>query len=467
MKIMLRHFRAHRASAIKQPSIMESIEDRTLFSTFIVTTTSDSGAGSFRDAIYKSNKSSDTDTIQFSIGSGLKTITPSSQLPFINYPVVIDATTQGGYAGKPLIELKGSNVGGYGLQLGGGNSTVKGLIINRFGGDGILIVNKGGNTIKGNWIGVDNTGNVDAGNRRKGIVVNAAGNTIGGTGANDRNVISGNDQGGIQLYTYKAASNKILGNYIGTNASGTAAVGNGTSGVAINGAPNNVIGGTSAGARNVISGNKQDGVVINQSGGTGNIIQGNYIGVNAAGNARLSNEWYGVETSQKNTLIGGSAAGAGNVISGNKYSGVVLWLDTGSYNTVQGNYIGTDATGLNDIGNYWRGVDVSNGSSYNTIGGATSAERNIISGNDLYGVLVYQGTNNLFQNNYVGFGKDGATAVGNLGDGFRLVTAKNTTVKGNLIGNNSGYAIHNGASTGTIATGNTLVNDVLFLVKAT
>ena len=103
---------------------MEPVEDRKLFSTYIVTTTADSGTGSFRDAIKKANSHAGADVIQFKIGSGAKTITPSTGLPYISDAVTIDATTQPGYAGKPIIELSGVKSGGYGLNVGGGNSTI-------------------------------------------------------------------------------------------------------------------------------------------------------------------------------------------------------------------------------------------------------------------------------------------------------------------------------------------------------
>jgi hypothetical protein len=223
-----------------------------------------------------------------------------------------------------------------------------------------------------------------------------------------------------------------------------------------------VIGGTVAGSRNVISGNRQDGIVINGSGARYNVIQGNYVGTNAAGTGRLGNGWYGIETSESYTTIGGASSAARNVISANNYSGVVLWLASGSYNKVQGNYIGTDYTGKLDLGNKWRGVDISSGSSNNLIGGASSAERNVISGNDMHGVLVYQGTTNKIQGNFIGTCCLGTTARGNTGDGVHLVATKYTTIQSNRIGYNGGYGVHNGQSSGTKLYSNTLISDALW-----
>ncbi|MGC4032278.1 MAG: hypothetical protein QM754_11210 [Tepidisphaeraceae bacterium] len=229
-------FRTQRRRA-KAPSsvLMEGVESRQMFSTYIVTTTADDGAGSLRQAIKSANSHSGADVIQFKIGTGVKTITTKTSLPYISDAVTIDGTTQPGYSGKPIIELNGATSGGYGLNVGGGSSTIKGLVINRYS-SGILLVNNGGNTIKNCYIGIGASGLTDQGNKDKGIIVQTANNVIGGTTAADRNVISGNGTLGIQLYTYTAADNKIQGNYIGTDYTGTKAIENGTSGIGVYGA---------------------------------------------------------------------------------------------------------------------------------------------------------------------------------------------------------------------------------------
>ncbi|MBC7783541.1 MAG: right-handed parallel beta-helix repeat-containing protein [Burkholderiales bacterium] len=442
---------ANRTSA--QAAVLESVESRQLFSTFIVTSTADAGTGTLRDALIKANKKSDADLIQFKIGSGVKSIAPSKPMPYIMYPVTIDGTSQPGYAGKPIIELRGDKTWGDGLVLGGGSSTVKGMVINRFKGSGILVVKAGGDTIKGNYIGTDVTGTIDRGNGGKGIVVSFGKNTIGGPNAADRNIISGNGNLGLQFWTYYTAENWVQNNYIGTDVTGNFAIKNGTSGIALNGSPRNTVTG------NVLSGNGEDGLVMNISGGGYNKVLNNIVGLNAAGNARLANEHYGIETSTNYNTIND------NVVSGNHYSGIVLWLASGSNNIVQGNLVGTDKSGTKDIGNWWRGIDVSNGSKNNLIGGTGVGQRNIISGNDFYGVLVYEGTDNKFINNYVGTDITGFKSLKNFGDGFRLVRTKNVTIQGGIIGYNTGYAVHNGASINTRISGVKLIGNVLFLVK--
>ena len=450
------------------PPVMEAMEDRVLFATLLVTNTNDSGAGSLRAAMLKANQYSNADVIQFKIGSGLKTISPRSALPQLKYVTSLDGSTQGGYAGRPLIEIRGDRAGtsAYGIVLHGGSGTVKGLIVNRFGASGMLLIGKGGNTVKGCYIGTDATGTYAAGNKQKGLIVQCANNTIGGTSSWDRNVISGNGSAGVQFWTPSATGNRFLGNYVGTDRTGTKAVSNKTTGVAVQG-PRNTIGGTTAGARNVISGNVQNGITINMWGAKYNLVQGNYVGTNAAGTARLGNGNYGIEISQPYNTVGGTVAGARNVVSGNKYSGVVTWLESGSYNKIIGNYIGTDYTGKLDLGNYWRGIDISSGSSNNTIGGATSAERNVISGNEMHGVLIYRGSNNNIRGNYIGLQVNGTTALRNTGDGVRLAQTTNATIQYNRIGYNGGYAVYNGSSTNTRVFGNTLINDALLNVKQT
>jgi hypothetical protein len=132
---------------------------------------------------------------------------------------------------------------------------------------------------------------------------------------------------------------------------------------------------------------------------------------------------------------------------------------------VQGNYIGTDYTGTKDLGNAWRGIDISNGSSNNVIGGATSAERNVISGNDHDGVRLYQGSNNKIQGNYIGLAANGSSALPNAQDGVRLIECSTTSITGNRIGYNGGYGVNNWGGSGTTMSGNTLVSDALLSIR--
>jgi CSLREA domain-containing protein len=343
---------------------------------------------SLREAINASNASTGVkDTINFSIGTGKKTIKPAvSPLPTIMDPVIIDGTTQScSPDSTPCIELDGTNAGAGadGLKITGGNSTVRGLVINRFSGYGIHLVTAGNNVIEGNYIGTDVAGAVALGNGTGVCIDGAPNNTVGGTAAGARNVISGTNGYGILISLDTASGNQVLGNYIGTNAAGSAALGNLWDGVEIIYAPNNTIGGTAAEARNVISGNKQGVSIYNA---TGNQMQGNYIGTDASGSAALPNTVCGVYLANNTdgNTIGGTAAGARTVISGNFSSAVVI-ANQANGNQVLGNYIGTNASGSAALGNV-QGVSIQGHD--NTIGGTAAGAGNTVAYNDTYGVVV-------------------------------------------------------------------------------
>ena len=258
-------------------------------------------------------------------------------LPTITGPVILDAAaTQEGFTGTPIIQLNGAGVSGSdGLVLTGGGSTVRGFVINRFR-DGIVLTGGGGNTVAGNYIGTDTGGTLDLGNTRYGVrVASSSNNLIGGAAPADRNVISGNNVDGINV---SGSGNTIAGNYIGTDLTGMIDLGNGEDGIWLNAGSANTVGGTSATARNVISGNDWSGIAISNAG-SGHVIQGNYIGVNAAGAVLgVGNTNDGVRIYDgSNHQIGGTAAGAGNVIAGNSLRGVAI--DSGTGHTVRGNAI--------------------------------------------------------------------------------------------------------------------------------
>jgi CSLREA domain-containing protein len=310
------------------------------------------------------------DLIVFSIAGGCAvpcTITPTTALPAITQFVILDGYSQPGASANTLpvgsdavlkIELNGTTAGGSGLTLAAGSSgsTIRGLVINRFV-TGILI-QSAGNFVTGNFIGIDPTGAIDRGNSGNGVEIASAGNTIGGTTPAARNVISGSDvqqaTAGILWTGNGATGNAILGNYIGTNASGTGAIPNWFGISAVLG-NGNAIGGTIAGARNVVSGNSNTGVSLSSS--NNNTVQGNHIGTNPTGTGPLPNGNQGlrVDNAQGN-VIGGASAGAGNVISANGDIGVRLTF--ASTTTVQSNIIGMNATATAVLGNLDGGVHV-------------------------------------------------------------------------------------------------------------
>src|SRR5438105_928762 len=206
-----------------------------------------------------------------------------------------------------------------------------------------LFGNINGINVQGNLIGTDVTSNAKLGNVI-GIQLStlSTGTTIGGTSAAARNVISGNSMDGILIST-SSSNNQIQGNFVGTNVSGTVALANGGNGVTISSGSNNVIGGTSVGVGNIISGNTGSGVAV--SGGSGTSIIGNVIGLNAAGTASVGNAVAGVIITGGSATVGGTAAGSRNVISGNTGSSGFasgINISGGAGSQVLGDFIGTN-----------------------------------------------------------------------------------------------------------------------------
>jgi titin len=215
-------------------------------------------------------------------------------------------------------------------------------------------------------------------------------NTIGGTTAGAGDIISGNAGDGVQIDDNYSQDNVVEGDHIGTDASGELALGNGRDGVYLwAGGELTTIGGTSAAARNVISGNAANGVIIDL-GSSGNKVQGNFIGTDATGARALPNGNDGVLITGDSAYntIGGTTLGSGNVISGNVYAGVMINGARTSYNIVASNFIGTDASSTVAVGNGAYGVLIDQGASNNTVGATTPAARNVISGNVFDGVYI-------------------------------------------------------------------------------
>ena len=226
---------------------------------------------------------------------------------------------------------------------------------------------------------------------------------MGGTTTGARNVISGNVGNGVQILGPGAMYNLVAGNDIGTNAAGTGALRNHSDGVVIDdGATHNTVGGTSTGARNVISANVQNGVALDSND---NVIEGNYIGTDYTGSHTLGNLHDGVliHNGASDNTIGGNAAGARNAISGNSANGVEIAGSNTFTNVVERNFIGTDASGSHALGNHLSGVYVNTNATLNVIGPG-----NVIEHNGKDGVLVNSDSktqvlgNSIYQNTGTG-----------------------------------------------------------------
>lgn len=308
--------------------------------TFVVVNTNDEGPGTLRAAIDMANATVDADAIEFAIpGDPPFRIAPETTLPTITSPVAIDATTQPGYDGRPVVELDGSNLGqGNGLEIEAGASLVRGLAINRFPEHGIEITGQGGNVVEATFIGTDTTGTAARGNGGAGVFIgDAPANTIGATTPKGRNVVSGNSGEGVFLEGPGAARNRILSNYIGVDVSGLNGLGNGLVGVLVSNAPDNAIG--SAGAGNVISANGYEGVGIEGERATGNRVCSNMIGTGADGLTALGNTFSGIaiEDGASGNLVGGTDALSANRLAYNRNDGVEVV--SGRANAILGNSI--------------------------------------------------------------------------------------------------------------------------------
>ncbi len=257
-----------------------------------------------------------------------------------------------------------------------------------------------GNRVLGNNIGFNVVNSLIAFlPNQNGISITSAGNFIGDSSSSTSgNTISDNRLNGILLTGAGATGNVIAGNIIGLNPGGGSIFRNSFDGIHIDNAPGNTIGGTTADARNTITGNN-NGVYITGAGATGNVVEGNFIGTGSDGLTSLGNAVDGVvvDNAPGNT-IGGTASGAGNVISGNN-RGIVITGSGSTADLVQGNCIGTDLTGTANIHNQVDGVLITATASGNTIGGMASGAGNTIEHNVGDGVDVDSGTtNSIFSN---------------------------------------------------------------------
>ena len=513
--------------------------------TNVVTNTADAGPGSLRAAMYYVTDHPGS-VVKFNIptndpgySNGVFNIHLTGQLPTLATDgMVIDGATQPGFTNKPLIIVNASQIipetfTSDTLVIYSANNQIKNISLQGFNWNGVtlLYADATNNTISGCWLGVNSTGTNAAPNAFQGILIElgASRNIIGGTNALARNVISGNSQYGIFITDSNTTGNVVLGNYIGTDASGSNALQNIKTGVFIgNSSGGNTVGSTNSAGRNILSGNREYGVYLTNT--FGNTILGNYIGTDVSGNRAIPN-WLGgliLERNSRGNLIGGANVSARNVISGNTNFGI--WIsgsgtgsntvqgnfvglnsagnaalpntfigmyilggaqsnlvvgnvfsghpseglrlqDAGtSFNTVQGNFFGTDATGSNAIPNNFAGVTIFNGATSNTIGGTTAAARNVASGNG-YGVVVGDpGTSgNVVQGNFIGINAGGQSALAN---GFAGIAVWNGATS-NLIGGtvagaanvvsanvSYGFYIKDTNTSGNLVQGNLIGTDI-------
>jgi len=538
---------------------------------------------SIQQAIVDANAHPGKDIIKFNLPTGQTTILTTSSIrpmPKITDPVIINGTTQPGYNGKPIVQLNGGGAT-TGLEISSGDSVVKGLALYNYGYGIVLIGSQqktndvgdpnkytltttptSGNVIEGNYVGsgIDSTINSGVSGNAIGIDIEASkNNKIGGLTPTERNVISGNTLVGIRImdgikteevtfdpssgqYTYRdtpcdsqcaSSNNLVQGNYIGTDSTGKNADPNGHYGIAVLRSHDNLIGGIGqeATARNIISGNGKDGILISGGISTNNLVEGNYIGIDVDGANKLPNQEMGVRLSSELPQLSSSSTGSTtdlgppalnsignpkdvgglNTISGNGHDGV--YIGEGALaNQVDGNYIGTDPTGVNALGNSQNGVAIV-GSPINIIGGLNTEAplnsiahydsqknvyivdpisggfshgkiHNIISGNGESGVSIvndYTHTDingnsnkapatNLIHGNYIGTDVSGKLDLGNSGDGVTIKDASKNEVMtpakvgpGSTIADPNVIAFNKGNGVSVISTssGSAIGNDIV------
>ncbi|MGQ0829214.1 MAG: hypothetical protein ACT4ON_12570 [Bacteroidota bacterium] len=379
---------------------------------------------SLRWAITKANLSAGN-SIAFNIpGAVPHTITLTSALPVITkHNITIDGCTQpaNGYTGaSPKIIIDGNNTIPKGIEIYFSKDSVeiyclyiKGFTDNAIyipghenhiigaSGKGNVISGNGnastdaaiyikGGTIKGNIIGMDVTGTSAEANTGYGIYANGGLVTIGSGTSTEGNLISANTSHGI--YLNNTDNSVIKGNKIGTNADGSADFGNGGSGIHMTSSSLDInIGGSAAGEGNLISGNTGDGIY--NSDGNGLVIRGNKIGTNAAGTAAIGNTGNGIyiAASGNNAIIGGNTAEKGNLVSGNGANGITI-VDGPNASTIKGNKIGTDVNGTQNLGNTGYGIFLAGSTTQqHTIGGTSGGDGNIIAFNGNSGVGIDAG----------------------------------------------------------------------------
>lgn len=315
--------------------------------TFTVTTAADAGAGSLRNVITQANAASGNVIINFSIGSGLQTINLASPLPALTRAVLMNGQTQPGYAGDPLIEIRGGGtIAGDGLRFNAGGEVVS-LIVNGFDDPGAAGIRVGNNVtsfvMRDCYVGTNAAGTAAVPNSigvhtgTGGLDIN-----IGTLGANEANVISGNLTHGVVIDGADIA--RIQGCRIGTTADGMSALGNGFAGVTGD-FDNGIV------RNNVISGNASLGLLL---AGDNNVVTANNIGVALDGTTPLGNNTDpnaprgGLGIQGANNTIGGTGPFEANIIANNAFDGVALGVAAGAGNTIRGNVIyGNGGLGIN------------------------------------------------------------------------------------------------------------------------
>ena len=339
--------------------------------------------------------------------------------------------------------LARGNAGGGVVISGGADDTITSSVISANVGNGVTVTGSGAayDTISADDLGTDASGVTIIDHAGKSLA-NTGNGVLISVGANHNtvttSVLSNNQGDGVELTGSGTSSNVVSGDHLGTDVFGMIALPNLYNGVEVTGgASANTVGGTTASARDVISGNVNSGVSIN-TGATTTVVEGDFIGTDGTGTVAIPNHTGVLVGASPSDTIGGATAGSGDVISGNTIVGV--WVTSGSSKVIiAGDDIGTDLTGSQGVPN-GTGVQIDASSTSNTVGGASAAARDVISGNTSAGVSISDsGTNNnLVAGDVIGTNAAGTTALGNGTAGVLIANFAH----GNTVGGTAAAAQH-------------------------
>src|SRR3954447_1932439 len=438
--------------------------------TFDVSSTADTNtAGTLRNAINQANIDPDPlSAITFNgLASGTQTISLSSALPAIAHATTIDATGHESTPGAPNVVISGSGITAPGLDVQAAGSAIKGISIVNFGVNAGIEVERNNVTVSGNYLGLDATGaahgNFVGVTVAGGASASLTGIVLGETSSAARNVIGGNGTG---IAISNADDTTIQGNYVGLDPAGTAARPNLTgidlfqgfgTPLTVNGT---VIGGHTAGERNVVAASTGDGIELDDATVSDTQITGNRVGTTADGAHALPNR-NGI-TLQGGTTgnhIGDPQTGGGNLISGNAQAGVLVFGSADDTHFA-GNFIGTGPNGTGSIPN-GTGIHVAANAGNTLIGSLFAGTKNIVAGNSGAGILIDGAASNTsVKGNHIGLDVIGIRdpnqdGIDLFGGGVGNLIGGSAVGEGNFISGNNGNGIDVTDQLATIA-GNTI-----------
>ncbi len=466
------------------PGTTELLEHRELLSTFLVSNLNGSGAGSLRQAILDTNQAKGANTIDFGIAGTIQI--GKNSLPAIKNSVTIDGTSAPTFHGMPVVTVDFQGSQGLNFARGSNGSSLDSLAIVNAGGAGVTL-SASSVTLQGNYVGLFANGETVAGNGGDGVKINASsqGDLIGQVNPSTSfvlsNVISGNGGNGIEIAGSK--NNRVAMNFIGTDVSGTVALGNGQNGILITqGASGNLIGGTATGGNNptqgvferppqgnLISGNQANGVLINGKA-TNNTLSGNFVGTAESGNSALGNKLDGVAIvgANGNQLIGCTLTDSPfvyyNVLSGNGGNGLRI---TNSNNTVvHADFMGVGANNGTIVANGGDGLLISGSSKQTQVGGVIPLG-NVIAGNDRNGIEVKDTASGFTSFNTFGGLYAFLGAAPNKLDGILITsTGGNNLIRTSIISGNLGNGIELGGNATGVEVEDTAVGTVTNIESA-